>query len=49
MLIKQKYVIMYDNIKPIVDWIGSDYVLYNADFYDDYSHHSEKINVGEDF
>jgi len=29
--------------KPIVDWINSDYILYNADFLDDYYAHNPKI------
>jgi len=34
---------IHKNIKPIIDWIGSDYILYNADFLDDYYSHSKKI------
>ncbi len=44
-------VIMFPNTEPIREWLKSDYVLYNADFYDNYYHHSKTImnSVGEDF
>ena len=28
-------IVILDNIKPIINWIDSDYVLYNADYYND--------------
>lgn len=43
-------VIMFENIKPIVDWIGSDYLLYNASP-DDLPKYNQIIveKVGKDF
>jgi hypothetical protein len=42
---------IYENVQPIIDWIGSDYILYNADYVDDYYYHSEKIrySFGNEF
>ena len=42
---------IFDNIKPILDWIDSDYILYNADYLNDYYSHNQGIvkNVGADF
>jgi len=39
------------NIQPILDWIDSDYILYNADLREDYYQHSPEImnSVGADF
>ncbi len=34
---------IFNNIKPIVDWINSDYILYNADYLDNYYTHHPKI------
>jgi len=44
-------IIMFSNTQPIVDWLNSDYILYSADLYDNYYHHSSRIknSVGEDF
>ena len=53
-LIKDSFILsdidieILENIKPILDWINSDYILYNADYRDDYYNHNPKIvkNVG---
>ncbi len=44
-------IIMFPNTEPIIKWLDSDYILYNADYYETYYHHSAKImnSVGEEF
>ena len=48
-LIKDSFILsdidieIFDNIKPILDWINSDYILYNSDYLDNYYDHNPKI------